>query len=123
LLNAHGLNTNGWTFTDVTALSDDGNTLVGWGLTNGETHAWLAQLPSAVIHVTGISLSGSNVVINFTSASAGDTTASFAAQQCGTVNGVYADVSPATTLTGSAGSFQATVPQSGDIQFYRIRHL
>ena len=31
----------------MTALSDDGNTLVGYGETNGVTHAWLAQIPSA----------------------------------------------------------------------------
>ena len=45
LLAAKGMNTNGWSFRDVTALSDDGNTLVGYGVTNGVTHAWLAQLP------------------------------------------------------------------------------
>jgi GH25 family lysozyme M1 (1,4-beta-N-acetylmuramidase) len=123
LLSAQGINTNGWTFNDVTALSNDGNTLAGWGTTNGVTHAWLAQLPAPVIHITGISLSGGNALINFTSSGAWDTAASFTIQQCGTVNGTYSDVSPAASFTGSGGSFQATVQQGGNAQFYRIRHL
>jgi hypothetical protein len=53
----------------------------------------------------------------------GDTTASFAVQRCGTVNSTYADVSPAATITGSAGSFQATAQKSGSVQFYQVRHL
>jgi GH25 family lysozyme M1 (1,4-beta-N-acetylmuramidase) len=124
LLHAYGLNTNGWTFNDVTGLSDDGNTLVGYGVTNSVTHAWLAQLPAPVVHITHTSLDGlGNMLISFTSSRIGDYTNSFAIQQCGTVNGTYADVSPAAAFTAAAGSFQATVPQSGDIQFYRIRHL
>jgi hypothetical protein len=50
---------------------------------------------------------------------------SFAVHQAGTLdNGStpFVDVTPAATITGSAGSFQATVPQSGDMQFYQIRH-
>ena len=120
LLAARGMNTNGWTFRDVTALSDDGNTLVGYGVTNGVIHVWLAQLPP--VYITGTSLSSGNVVINFTSGNLGDTTASFAVQHCGTVNGTYADVSPAAIITGSAGSFQATIAKSGNAQFYRIHH-
>ena len=129
LLHAQGLNTNGWTFQDVTALSDDGKTLVGYGLTNGVTHAWLAQLPSTVatsIRITNISLtlSPGNVVLGFTSSNLGDTTSSFTVQHIATLaNGVnsFVDVSPA-TITGSAGSFQATFAKSGAAQFYRIHH-
>jgi hypothetical protein len=127
LLGAKGINTNGWTFREVTGLSDDGNTLVGYGVTNGVIHAWLAQLPPPVVHITRTSLDGfGNVLIDFTSSGLGDTTASFAVEQAGALihgSTPFVDATPAATITGSAGSFQATVPQSGDMQFYQIRHL
>ena len=126
-LAAQSISTTGWTFRDVTAMSDDGNTLVGWGVTNGVDHAWLVQLPAAVIPIhiviTGISLSGPNVVIHFISSNAGDTPSSFTVQSAATlVNAgtAFADVNPAATITGSAGSFQATLAKSGNAQFYQI---
>ena len=60
LLAASGANTNGWTFKDVTALSDDGNTLVGWGITNGQRHAWIAlRLIIGSVAVTNVTCNGS----------------------------------------------------------------
>jgi len=127
LLGTYGMDTNGWAFREVTGLSDDGNTLVGYGVTNGVTHAWLAQLPPPILTITNIGLDGSgNVLIDFTSSRIGDHTGSFAAQQSATlVNGStpFVDFIPGATITGSASSFRATVPQTGDAQFYRIRHL
>ena len=90
LLSAYGVNTNGWVFKDVTAMSDDANTLAGFGVTNGVIHGWLVQLPPEVIHITQISFDGlGDVLIDFTSTGIADSTASFAVQSCGTVvNGV-----------------------------------
>jgi hypothetical protein len=73
--------------------------------------------------ITGLALSGGNVLIRFTSPDGDDTTASFALQSSATVNGTYTDVSPAATFTQLVnGTFQATTPQTGSIEFYRIRH-
>ena len=82
----------------------------------------VVSLAVPAVTITGIQMSGGNVVISFTSGIAGDTTASFTVQHCGTVNGTYADVSPAAVITGSAGSFQATFAKSGGSQYYRIHH-
>ena len=65
-------------------------------------------------------------MIDFTDANTADTPASFTVQHVATLaNGVnsFVDVSPAATITGSAGSFQATFAKSGAAQFYRIHHL
>jgi hypothetical protein len=122
---AMGLDTTGWVFSDVTALSSDGNVLAGWGTNSGVVHGWVAQLPALVVHITYTSLDGSgNVLINFATSRTADDTTSFAVQHCATVNGTYTDVSAAPIITGSFPSFQATVAQNGLVrQFYRIRHL
>ena len=82
----------------------------------------VVSLAVPAVRITSIQLSGGNVVISFTSGIAGDTTSSFTVAHSGTVNGTYADVSPAAVITGSAGSFQATFAKSGSAQFYRIHH-
>ena len=53
-------------------------------------------------------------------ASLGVTAGRSVVRHCASVNGTYADVSPAATITGSVRSFQAAVSQSGSAQFYRI---
>jgi hypothetical protein len=126
LLSAHGINTNGWVFRDVTAMSDDGNTLAGYGETNGVVHGWLVQAPPAVIQITNITVKAGTVTIDFTGTGLADNPGSFAVQQADTlVNAgtAFTDVSPAATFTGTAPSFQATLSSYGDAQFYRIRHL
>ena len=74
--------------------------------------------------ITGLAPSGANMAIQFTSPDGDDTTASFALQSCATVNGTYADVSPAATFTQdpATGIFQTVYPQNGTVRFYRIRH-
>ena len=79
------------------------------------------------VTITNISLTASpgNVVISFWSGIAGDTTSSFVVQSAATLVNAgtsFADVSPPAVITGSAGSFQATVPVSGSQQFYWIHH-
>ena len=120
-----GTSEHGDGFFDITGISEDGKWITGTGARSSVRHAYVAYLNEApiVIHITLTSLDGSgHVLIDFTDTSAVDTTASFAVQQCGTVNGTYADA-PAATFSGSVGSFQATVPMNGNAQFYRIRHL
>ena len=120
-----GTDEHGDGFFDITGISEDGTWITGTGAQSSVRHAYVAYLNETptVIHITRTSLDGfGNVLIDFTDTRAGDTTASLAVQQCGTVNGTYADV-PAATCSGSAGSFQAAVPQNGNAQFYRIRHL
>jgi hypothetical protein len=127
LLGYSGIQTNGWTFREVTGLSDDGNTLVGYGVTNGVVHGWLAQLPPPVIRITRTSLDGlGNVLIDFTTTSFADTTNSFCIEQAAVLihAGTYfSDAYPPASFTGSAGSFRATIALSGDCQVYRLRHL
>ncbi len=121
LLVANGIDTTGWTFNDVTAMSDSGNTLAGYGVKDGVVHTWLAQIPP-VIRITHIDVASGT--IDFTSSGLGDITTSFAVEQSATlVNAATPFVSVAATITGSAPSFQATLVMTGDAQFYRIKHL
>ncbi len=47
-----GIDLEGWNLEICTAISFDGNTLVGQGSFNGETRAWLATIPSPSIAAT-----------------------------------------------------------------------
>jgi uncharacterized membrane protein len=47
-----GIDLEGWNLEICTAISFDGNTLVGQGNFNGETRAWLATIPSPSIAAT-----------------------------------------------------------------------
>lgn len=47
-----GIDLEGWNLEICTAISFDGNTLVGQGRYNGETRAWLATIPSPSIAAT-----------------------------------------------------------------------
>ena len=69
--------------------------------------------------ITGISIAGSTVTIKFT-AGASDPATAFTLFSSGTVNGTYSSATGA-SVTGSAGSYTATVPANGAIQFYRIQ--
>ena len=41
-----GVDLTGWTLDEVTAISDDGQTIVGSGTNpNGDTEAWMAVIP------------------------------------------------------------------------------
>ena len=74
-----------------------------------------------VINITSTSVGGGNVTMVF-SAGTSDTVSSFTVQSAAVVNGPYADVSPAASITQlSPGVFQAVTPVSGTAQFYRIR--
>jgi hypothetical protein len=70
-------------------------------------------------HITSISISGSTVTINFTG-NASDPSTAFTLVSSGTVTGIFSPAAGA-SITGSAGSYQATVLTSGPAQFYRIK--
>ena len=74
----------------------------------------------STLNITGLSVSGGYVTIQFTSPDG-----NVALQSCGVVNGIYTDVSPAATFTQDPVTdvFQTVYPQSGAAQYYRIRHL
>ena len=132
LLTADGVDTSAWTsLVRVYAASDDGKVLAGIGIwaADNSTRGFVAVKTTAalpVVRITHIALSGANVVIDFTSSTTADTTAQFTVQQAGTlVNAgtVFTAVSPAATITGSAGSFQATFAPTATPQFYRIKRV
>ncbi|MEO6034205.1 MAG: FlgD immunoglobulin-like domain containing protein [Verrucomicrobiota bacterium] len=66
-----------------------------------------------------VTVSGGNVTIQFSSDVA-DIAGSFTVQRSLTVDGTYADVAAAITQTGP-GAFEAVIPTSGSLGFYRIR--
>jgi FlgD Ig-like domain len=70
-------------------------------------------------HIGKISVSGGTVTIQFTGG-ASDPASAFTLLSSGTVNGTYGSTAGA-SITGSAGSYQATAPTSGGMQFYRIK--
>jgi hypothetical protein len=132
LLAADGVDTSAWTsLVRVFAASDDGKVLAGIGIwaADGSTRGFVAVKTTAaapVVQITHISWSSPNVVIGFTSSNLTDTTAKFTLQQAGTLVNtatVFADVSPAATITGAAGSFQAAFAPTANPQFYRINRL
>ncbi len=73
---------------------------------------------STALHITSISVTGTTVTINFTGGSS-DLASAFTLLASSTVNGSYAPAGA--SITGSAGSYQATVATSGPKQFYRIQ--
>ena len=132
LLAADGVDTNAWTkLADVYACSQDGKVLGGWGIwaADGSARGFVAIKTTTcvpVVHITSVTVGGGTVTVGFTSTCSGDVAGNFAVQsEAALVNGVnssFADINPAATISGSAGSFQAQFSTSGSTQFYRIRH-
>ena len=86
---------------------------------NSATTLAVASLVIAQINITNIAVSDGTVTINFTYATS-DPASAFTLLSSATVNGTYSPAAGA-VITGSAGSYQATVPTSGPMQFYRIK--
>jgi hypothetical protein len=97
-----------------------GNLNVGGGLTSNYEFFWFDDVSiNAVPEITGITVSSGTVTINFISA-ASDQASNFTLVSSPTVNGVYSSA-PGASITGSGGSYLATVTTSDPVQFYRIQ--
>jgi hypothetical protein len=70
------------------------------------------------LNITGITVSGGTVTIHFTAGSS-DTAGGFVLLSSSTAQGPYTPAAGA-SFTGSGGNFQATIPLSGTMQYYRI---
>jgi hypothetical protein len=124
-----------FSMVNTNSLFQRGTLMLGYEVPNSEyagadAAAYFSNLQvvrlstQATVEIKTPSISGGNVIIQFTSSNSGDTTASFALQSSSAANGSYTDVSPAATFTqAGAGTFQTIYPQSGPVRFYRIRHL
>lgn len=73
------------------------------------------------IKITQIQTSGGNAVIDFTF-SLNDAPSAFKLQSSANVAGTFTD-SAATIVQLSPNTYRATIPQSGPVNFYRVRHL
>ena len=89
------------------------------GSTAGRSFDTVGSSTPTQPHITSIGVSAGTVTIKFTGA-AGDPASAFKLFSSGTVNGPYSAATGA-TITGSAGSYTATVPTNGAVQFYRIQ--
>lgn len=50
LSNTYGLNLPGWTLHEATGISEDGSTIIGWGINpDGNTEAWVANISAVPI--------------------------------------------------------------------------
>ncbi len=70
--------------------------------------------------LTGISLNGTTVTINFTAATT-DSPSSFTLLSSAVAGGSYTTVSGANFLQTSSGHFQVTATTAGSVRFYRIK--
>jgi FlgD Ig-like domain len=73
------------------------------------------------LYITSIGVSASMVTIRFTGGSS-DVASAFLLLSAPLASGLYSPAAGA-VITGSGGSFQATVPANGPRQFYRIQRL
>jgi hypothetical protein len=94
---------------------------VSSGLVTPSTGQLGALSVSTVVtpHITGVSVSGNTVTITFTGGST-DNASAFTLVASNSPNGTYSPVAATVTSTG-IGSFQATIAETGNTQFYRIR--
>jgi hypothetical protein len=69
--------------------------------------------------ITGITVRGATVTINFNGSPA-DAASAFTLVGSSTLNGTFSALSSTVTSIGS-GSFQATIPENGSAEFYRIK--
>jgi hypothetical protein len=73
------------------------------------------------LKVTSVANAGANIQVEFT-LDLNDTADSFRVQSAATVNGAYTDTA-ATIVQLTPGTYRATVAKSGNVRFYRIRHI
>jgi len=76
--------------------------------------------PPQAPQITGLVLNAGNVIINFTGL-ASDSANAFKLVSAGSPGGAFSQVSGSSIDMVSAGSFRATAPTNGPIQFYRVQ--
>jgi hypothetical protein len=83
----------------------------------------VVSLPPLALNIAGIALNnGTNVVINFTSTDLEDLSSAFTVLSSSSASSVTTPVAATITQLGP-GAFQAVVPKTAPMAFYRIRHL
>jgi len=83
----------------------------------------VVSLPPLALNITGIAISNStNVVINFTTTDLEDLSSAFVVLGSTSVTGTSAPVAATITPVGP-GAFQAVLPKTAPMAYYRIRHL
>jgi hypothetical protein len=119
--NISGVTSNILTLTAITGAEGGSYTA---GVTNssggGLSTAGVLTIAVPPPTIANVMLSGTNVNLSITSTNSFDTTNAFILQSSPVVTGPYTNT-PA-IFSGSAGTFQVTVPQAGDIMFYRLLH-
>ncbi len=76
--------------------------------------------PPTSFSFSSITVSGQNVVLTF-AGSTTDTASSFTLLSAGVASGPYSPAPGATITQVGSGTFQAMVPNSGSVQFYRLK--
>lgn len=99
------------------SLSD--NPSMSFGLVDNFRVETFSSAPPTTPNITGIQVVGSTVVINFTGGSA-DSPSSFTVQSSGDVGAAFQNDLTA-NISGSGGTFQATIPMNGAARFYKIK--
>jgi hypothetical protein len=99
-----------------------GNLNVGGGLTSNYENFWFddVSIDVAIPQISDITVSSGMVTINFTSSDTSELASAFTLLSSSAVNGVYSSAADA-SITGSGGSYRATIHTNGDAQFYRIQ--
>ena len=83
----------------------------------------VVSLPPLALKITGMAISNStNVVINFTTTDLEDLSSAFTVLSSSSAASVTTPVAATITQVG-LGAFQAVVPKTAPMAFYRIRHL
>lgn len=80
----------------------------------------VVRLAGMTINPASFQAAGANVQFDFT-LDLNDTPSSFQVQSATAVTGPYANAA-ATIVQLSPGNYRATVPKSGEVRFYRVRH-
>jgi hypothetical protein len=122
-------NTHIFSYSNATAYAS-GNIMIGYcdpfesiGLNTSYVvfdNVRVVRLTGLTINPASFQHAGANVQFDFT-LDLNDTPSSFQVQGASTVTGPYANAS-ATIVQLTPGTYRATVPKSGDVRYYRVRH-
>jgi hypothetical protein len=115
-----GLNSSSITISNITP-ADAGSYTANVSNGAGGVISSAGILNTVAPFPTSLTISGTNVLISFSSTDHSDTKDSFILQRAGTVTGRYTNA-PSSLFTGASGVFQVTAPKEGNTMFYRLKH-